>query len=106
MRDSEAEAYAELEHIVSNASVDAVHAFAKQVRNAGASTRDKVGMWANDGFKTELIGTAEQVADKIREYYKIGVDLILCGFYTTQISCLILVKQLFPWFVKSTLIVI
>ncbi|WP_219903864.1 hypothetical protein [Stenomitos frigidus] len=56
----------------------------------GYWSTDKVGMWANsdfanlvqpnDGFKTGLIGTAEQVAEKIRAYHAIGVDLILCGF--------------------------
>ncbi len=34
----------------------------------------------NDGFKTGLIGTAEQVADRIIELKKIGVDIILTGF--------------------------
>jgi dimethylsulfone monooxygenase len=34
----------------------------------------------NDGFKTGLIGTAEQVADKIIELKKIGVDIVLTGF--------------------------
>ena len=34
----------------------------------------------NDGFRTKLIGTAEQVAGRIVEYRKLGVDLILTGF--------------------------
>jgi FMNH2-dependent dimethyl sulfone monooxygenase len=34
----------------------------------------------NDGFRTGLIGTAQQFADRIRQYYEVGVDLILCGF--------------------------
>jgi len=60
------------------------------VRQAGSSTGDKKGMWAdskfddlvhyNDGFRTRLIGTAEQVAERIVEYRAIGVDLILTGF--------------------------
>jgi FMNH2-dependent dimethyl sulfone monooxygenase len=97
VRDTEAEAFAELERILENANVEAIEAFAEQVRNAGASTRDKVGMWANsefaslvqpnEGFKTGLIGTAEQVAEKIRDYYEAGIDLILCGFlnYTDEL---------------------
>jgi len=90
VRDTEEEAYAELRRIIENANPEAVEAFASQVRNAGASTRDAVGMWAqsdfanlvqpNDGFKTGLIGTAEQVAAKIRAYAAAGVDMILCGF--------------------------
>lgn len=64
--------------------------FGEAVKHAGSSTRDRQGMWANcnftdlvqynDGFKTGLIVTPEQVAEKIREYYEVGVDLILCGF--------------------------
>ena len=34
----------------------------------------------NDGFRTKLIGTPEQVAERIVEYRKLGVDLILTGF--------------------------
>jgi hypothetical protein len=46
------------------------------VRFAGQASPERQGMWANfdfvnlvqynDGFKTGLIGTAEQVADRIR----------------------------------------
>ncbi len=90
VRDTEAEAHAVLEEIIAQADVEAVHGFGEAVKHAGASTRERQGMWANsnfsdlvqynDGFKTGLIGTAEQVAEKIREYYEVGVDLILCGF--------------------------
>ena len=34
----------------------------------------------NDGFRTGLIGTPEQVAHRIVEYKKRGVDLFLLGF--------------------------
>ena len=34
----------------------------------------------NDGFRTRLIGTPEQVARRIVEYRGLGVDLILAGF--------------------------
>jgi FMNH2-dependent dimethyl sulfone monooxygenase len=34
----------------------------------------------NDGFRTGLIGTPEQVARRIVEYRKLGVGLILGGF--------------------------
>jgi dimethylsulfone monooxygenase len=34
----------------------------------------------NDGFKTGLIGPPELIADRIRQYYEVGVDLILCSF--------------------------
>ena len=54
---------------------EAVDAFRQSVKEAGASTGDGKGMWAdssfedlvqyNDGFRTQLIGTPEQVAERI-----------------------------------------
>ena len=62
-RDTEAEALAQLEAIVKSADPKVVQAFGDQVKQAGASTTDKIGMWAdsdpanlvqpNDGFKTK-----------------------------------------------------
>lgn len=90
VRDTEKEAYDVLHEIIAQADRQAVEGFGEAVKHAGASTREQEGMWANsnfedlvqynDGFKTGLIGTAEQVADKIRQYYEVGVDLILGGF--------------------------
>ena len=34
----------------------------------------------NEGFKTGLIGTPEQVANRIIELKKIGVNIVLTGF--------------------------
>lgn len=34
----------------------------------------------NDGFRSGLIGTKEQVAERIQQFHEIGVDLILGGF--------------------------
>lgn len=89
-RDTEAEALAQLEKIVSSADPEVVRAFGEQVKQAGASTADKIGMWAdsdyanlvqpNDGFKTRLIGPPELIADRIRQYHEVGVDLILTAF--------------------------
>jgi FMNH2-dependent dimethyl sulfone monooxygenase len=90
VRDTEAEAHAVLREIIAQADKEAVEGFGEAVKHAGASTRERQGMWANsnfedlvqynDGFRTGLIGTAEQVADRIRQYYEVGVDLILGGF--------------------------
>ena len=90
VRDTEQEAVETLRAIVSHANVDAVEGFRDAVKEAGQSTGDKKGMWAdssfedlvqyNDGFKTGLIGTPEQVADRIIELKQLGVNLILCGF--------------------------
>lgn len=41
-------------------------------------------MQYNDGFKTNLIGTPQQVAERIVNLKRIGVDLVLCGFLHFQ----------------------
>ncbi|QFZ17849.1 dimethylsulfone monooxygenase SfnG [Saccharothrix syringae] len=89
-RDTEAEARDTLREIVAKADVQAVQGFRDAVRQAGGSTADKKGMWAdssfddlvqyNDGFRSRLIGTPEQVATRIVEYKRRGVDLLLLGF--------------------------
>jgi len=89
-RDTEAEALAQMEQIIQSADPAVVRAFGEQVKQAGASTADKIGMWANsdyanlvqpnDGFKTRLIGPPELIADRIRQYHEVGVDLILAAF--------------------------
>ncbi|NIL81704.1 dimethylsulfone monooxygenase SfnG [Rhodococcoides kroppenstedtii] len=93
-RDSEKEARDVLREIVEKANRPAVEGFRGAVQQAGNSTGDKKGMWAdssfedlvqyNDGFKTQLIGTPEQVAERIVDYRDRGVDLILGGFLHFQ----------------------
>jgi Luciferase-like monooxygenase len=90
VRDTETEARETLREIIAKAHVEAVEGFDAAVKQAGQSTSDKKGMWAdssfedlvqyNDGFRTQLIGTPEQVARRIIDYRKLGVDLILTGF--------------------------
>lgn len=90
VRDTKEEAVETLRAIIDHANVDAVKGFGEAVKEAGQSTADKKGMWAdssfedlvqyNDGFKTGLIGTPEQVADRIIELKQLGVNMILCGF--------------------------
>lgn len=68
----------------------AVHGFRDAVQQAGPSTGDGKGMWQdstfedlvqyNDGFRTGLIGTPEQIAERIVAYKRLGVDLLLLGF--------------------------
>lgn len=89
-RETEAEAKSELDRIVHSADTEAVENFRVAVKEAGQATKDGKGMWAkstsrdlvqyNDGFKTNLIGTPEQIAERIYEMQKIGVDAVLCGF--------------------------
>lgn len=93
-RDTEKEARETLREIVAKAHKPAVEGFRDAVQEAGASTRDGKGMWAdssfedliqyNDGFRTQLIGTPEQIAERIVEYKKIGVNLMLTCYLHFQ----------------------
>ncbi|BBH38082.1 alkanesulfonate monooxygenase [Microcystis viridis NIES-102] len=90
VRDTEKEAHEVLREIIAKADKEAVQGFGEAVKQAGSATSEKVGMWANsnfedlvqynDGFRTGLIGTKEQVAEKIQQFHAVGVDLILGGF--------------------------
>ncbi len=89
-RDTEQEAHAVLNEIIAKANVEAVNAFGDATREAGAAAPEQEGNWAkssfddlvqyNDGFKTNLIGTPQQIAERIVALKQVGVDLILSGF--------------------------
>ncbi|MCG2609028.1 MULTISPECIES: dimethylsulfone monooxygenase SfnG [unclassified Acinetobacter] len=89
-RDTEEEARAVLQEIIDKANPEAVHAFGDATRQAGAASPEGEGNWAkstfedlvqyNDGFKTNLIGTPQQIAERIVALKAAGVDLILSGF--------------------------
>ncbi|KAB8349429.1 hypothetical protein FH972_023456 [Carpinus fangiana] len=89
-RETEEEAVRVLQEIQGKADKEAVEGFRQQVQNAGASTSNKTGMWANskfedlvqynDGFKTKLIGTPEQIADRILLLKSLGVSIVLTAF--------------------------
>lgn len=89
-RETEEEARAVVSEIIAKADTEAVHAFGEAVKQAGKSTSDGKGMWAgsnfddlvqyNDGFRTGLVGSYQQVAEKIVAIKRIGVDLVLAGF--------------------------
>ncbi|MDQ0246690.1 FMNH2-dependent dimethyl sulfone monooxygenase [Bacillus fengqiuensis] len=90
VRDTEEEAKQVLKEIVLHADKEAVEGFKSQVKFAGQASPQGKGMWENssfedlvqynDGFKTGLIGTPEQVANRIIDLKKIGADIILTGF--------------------------
>ena len=89
-RETEVEAIRLLQEIQGKADKEAIEAFAKQVKNAGSSTSNKAGTWAdskfeelvqyNDGFKTKLNGTPTQIADRILLLQSLGVDILLTAF--------------------------
>ena len=90
LRDSVGEALAQKQAIIDAADPETIQAFANQAKNAGQSTKEKQGMWANsdytdlvqpnDGFKTGLLGPADLIAERIELYREIGVDLLLTAF--------------------------
>jgi len=93
-RDTEAEARAVLAEIIEKADPEAVNAFGHEVKQAGKASPEGEGNWAkstfedlvqyNDGFKTNLIGTPAQIAERIVALKAVGVDLILSGFLHFQ----------------------
>lgn len=93
-RETEREAREELERIIEHADAEAVNAFGNAVKQAGQSSPEGKGMWQdsafrdlvqyNDGFRTNLIGTPEQIAERIHHLRTLGVNLTLCGFLHFQ----------------------
>ena len=93
-RETEAEAKAVLDEIIAKANPEAVNAFGHEVKNAGKASPEGEGNWAkstfedlvqyNDGFRTNLIGTPQQIAERIVALKDVGVDLVLLGFLHFQ----------------------
>ena len=94
VRETEKEAQDVLKEIIDKAIPDAVKGFHHEVQNAGNASPEREGNWAkstfqdlvqyNDGFRSNLIGTPEQVAERIIEHKRAGADLILLGFLHFQ----------------------
>ncbi|WP_240899229.1 dimethylsulfone monooxygenase SfnG [Kineococcus indalonis] len=90
VRETREEARAVLEEIIAKADVAKVEGFGAAVQEAGNATKDRKGMWAdsefrdlvqyNDGFRTGLVGTPDEVARRVLAYSLVGVDLLLLGF--------------------------
>lgn len=93
-RPTEHEARAVVDEIVAKANPEAVRAFGHEVKNAGRASPEGEGNWAkssfedlvqyNDGFKTNLIGTPVQIAERIVALKEAGVDLVVLGFLHFQ----------------------
>lgn len=105
-RQTEAEARAVLDEIVAKANPEAVQGFAHEVKNAGKASPEGEGNWAkstlddlvqyNDGFKSNLIGTPEQIAERIVALKDAGADLILLGFLHFQEEVAFFGKHVIP----------
>ena len=93
-RETEQEAQDTLREIIRQADVEAVHGFGSAVKQAGQASPERKGMWQsskfedlvqyNDGFRTNLIGTPEQIAERIVALKQLGVNLVLGGFLHYQ----------------------
>ncbi len=105
-RESEEEAKDVLAEIIAKADPEAVNAFGHEVKNAGKASPEGEGNWAkstfedlvqyNDGFRTNLIGTPEQIAERIVALKAVGVDLVLLGFLHFQEEIESFGKQVIP----------
>jgi dimethylsulfone monooxygenase len=83
-----------LNEIIENADPEAVNAFGHEVKNAGKASPEGEGNWAksrfedlvqyNDGFRSNLIGTPLQIAERIVRLKAAGADLILLAFLHFQ----------------------
>jgi FMNH2-dependent dimethyl sulfone monooxygenase len=93
-RKTEEEARNVVQEIIDKAIPDAVNAFGHEVKNAGQASPEREGNWAkssfsdlvqyNDGFRSNLIGTPQQIAERILSLKDAGADLILLGFLHFQ----------------------
>jgi FMNH2-dependent dimethyl sulfone monooxygenase len=105
-RETEEEAKAVLDEIVAKANPEAVQGFADQVKNAGKASPEGEGNWAkssledlvqyNDGFRSNLIGTSVQIAERIIALKDAGADLILLGFLHFQEEVEFFGKNIIP----------
>lgn len=89
-RDTEQKARSVLDDIVRQADPEAVNAFGEEVKQAGKASPEGKGNWANssfedlvqynDGFRSNLIGTPQQIAERILALKDAGASLVLIGF--------------------------
>ncbi len=89
-RDTEAEAHDVLREIVAGANTEAVEGFRQAVKEAGQASPEGQGMWSNssladlvqynDGFKPQLIGTPEQIAERLATAGRTGLGYLIACF--------------------------
>lgn len=83
-RETEQEALEEYKNILENTDPKAVEQFKEKAKEAKGmwQKKDDISSFVanNEGFKTDLIGSYEQVANKINKLEKAGIELILLAF--------------------------
>jgi FMNH2-dependent dimethyl sulfone monooxygenase len=95
-----------VQEIIDKAIPEAVHAFGSEVKNAGQASPEREGNWAksgfadlvqyNDGFRSNLIGTPRQIAERILNLEDAGAHLILLGFLHFQEEVAFFGKHVIP----------
>ena len=105
-RDTEEEARAVLDDIIAHADPEAVKAFGHEVKNAGKASPEGEGNWAkssfddlvqyNDGFRSNLIGTPDQIAARIIDLKDAGANLVLLGFLHFQEDVAYFGREILP----------
>jgi FMNH2-dependent dimethyl sulfone monooxygenase len=105
-RDTQAEARAAFQEIIGKALPEAVHAFGAEVKNAGAASPEAEGNWAksgfddlvqyNDSFRSNLIGTPQQITERILALKDAGADLILLAFLHFHEEVAYFVEHILP----------
>ena len=93
-RDTQAEAEQTLREIIKQANVEAVQGFGEAVKEAGQASPEGEGMWSNsnfedlvqynDGFKPQLIGTPEFIAQRIQQYEAVGIEFSSPAIFTSS----------------------
>ena len=105
-RPTEKEARDVVQEIIDKALPEAVNAFGAEVKNAGQASPEREGNWAkssfadlvqyNDGFRSNLIGTPQQIAERILDLKDAGADLVLLGFLHFQEEVAFFGEQVIP----------
>lgn len=105
-RETEKQAREVLQEILDHANPEAVKGFQHEVKNAGSASPEGEGNWAkstledlvqyNDGFKTNLIGTPQHIAERIIELKQAGVNLMLLAFLHFQEEVEFFGKEVIP----------
>ncbi|MFF7709945.1 LLM class flavin-dependent oxidoreductase [Pseudomonas sp. NPDC007930] len=83
-RDSDAQAQAELAQILAAADTQAIEQFREKAKEAQGMWRDDDGLASfvaiNEGLRTGLVGSYEQVATRIAELEALGIEMLLLSF--------------------------
>jgi FMNH2-dependent dimethyl sulfone monooxygenase len=106
LKNTEAEAKHLLEKIIDGAEKETLESFKEQVQEAGNASPEGEGMWDdaeledlvqwNNGFRTGLIGTKQQIVERIRQLDAIGIDMVLTSFLNYSEDLPVFAEEIIP----------